>query len=330
MARRTIYRAKPLEGLSSPERLDALVTVTSPRLWLILAGSLILAIILVGWGVLGKVPVIINGEGILLSRNGLLQVTATESGRISEILVQPGSRIKAGQELMILTGGSWETEQKSLETEIAVLQDQLKQVGRSDKKVMLEEAVSSARIRLATLLADIPARCRILSPKDGRVIQIATSPGSRVTPEKTLLTLAQEDGPIEAILFIPFSEGKLIRAGMKARVQPAGVSSSEVGFLSGVVDYTADYPSSPETIQSLLQNSNMVARFMEGREPPLLVRIQFMEDPGAPGSFKWSMRGSSARIKSGTLCAAEIIIRETRPVSLVFRFLDANRKQGGV
>ena len=49
--RRQLFRQVALERLSSPERLDELIEVTTPRLWLVLLGAGALFLAAVGWGV---------------------------------------------------------------------------------------------------------------------------------------------------------------------------------------------------------------------------------------------------------------------------------------
>ncbi|HLM66603.1 MAG TPA: hypothetical protein VK358_03705, partial [Longimicrobium sp.] len=64
--KKEIFRSVALERLSSPEQLDQLMQVTTPRGWLLLVGvGALLATALV-WGLLGSVPERIAGQGILI------------------------------------------------------------------------------------------------------------------------------------------------------------------------------------------------------------------------------------------------------------------------
>lgn len=93
-----IFREKSLQKLADPEQLDQLFTVTSPRAWLILLTIGALLIVTLIWGIYGKIPTQITGQGILLSRNqGIFDATADESGRIKDILVFPGEQVKKDQ-----------------------------------------------------------------------------------------------------------------------------------------------------------------------------------------------------------------------------------------
>ena len=92
-----IFRKVALERLSSPEQLDQLMEVTSPRGWLALAAlGALLATALI-WGLFGAIPTEAAGEGILIRQGGVSNVVAAESGQVEEILVKVGDVIEKGQ-----------------------------------------------------------------------------------------------------------------------------------------------------------------------------------------------------------------------------------------
>lgn len=92
-----IFRKVSLERLSSPEQLDQLMEVTSPRGWLALAALGALLATALTWGIFGAIPTEAAGEGILIRQGGVSNVVAAESGQVEEILVQVGDVIEKGQ-----------------------------------------------------------------------------------------------------------------------------------------------------------------------------------------------------------------------------------------
>jgi HlyD family secretion protein len=92
-----IFRKVALERLSSPEQLDQLMQVTSPKGWLALGalGALLLASL--AWGVFGSIPTQAAGEGILLRQGGVSNLVAAENGQVEEILISVGDVIAKGQ-----------------------------------------------------------------------------------------------------------------------------------------------------------------------------------------------------------------------------------------
>lgn len=92
-----IFRKVALERLSSPEQLDQLIQVTSPRSWLALAGLGLLIVTALAWSVAGSIPTVATGEGILIRRGGVSELVATTEGQVTELLVEEGQLIERGQ-----------------------------------------------------------------------------------------------------------------------------------------------------------------------------------------------------------------------------------------
>ncbi|MBC6421595.1 MAG: hypothetical protein GDA38_08605 [Hormoscilla sp. SP12CHS1] len=62
----SIFRKESLERLSSPERLDQLMQIVSPQGWLSLAtlgGLVVLGLI---WSIVGRIPIAVQGQGLLM------------------------------------------------------------------------------------------------------------------------------------------------------------------------------------------------------------------------------------------------------------------------
>lgn len=93
---KSLFRDSAVERLSSPERLDTLMTVTSPGAWLalvamgaVIAGALV-------WGFTGRTQDTIPGAGILLHRGGLFEVGATSTGTLTSMSVAVGDQVEQG------------------------------------------------------------------------------------------------------------------------------------------------------------------------------------------------------------------------------------------
>jgi HlyD family secretion protein len=91
-----VFRQEVLEKLQSPDRLNEMVQITSPRSWLALAGiGGILTAVMV-WGFLGSIPESVNGKGILIQHGGVIEVPSQGSGAIKQIIAREGSVVKKG------------------------------------------------------------------------------------------------------------------------------------------------------------------------------------------------------------------------------------------
>ena len=107
----TIFRSAAVERLSSPEQLDQLVGITRPFDWVAVAAMALGLAVLIAWGVLGKIPTRVEGEGILLSSGGrLVDAVSGVAGRLASIDVAVGDEVKPDQ--VIAHVGQTEIEQR--------------------------------------------------------------------------------------------------------------------------------------------------------------------------------------------------------------------------
>lgn len=88
-----LFRQKALEKLQSPDRLDELMTVTAPSMWIVLAVAGLLCGALLLWAALGTVQLRAGGEGVLVDEPGgelaaLVYVSLADGARI-----QPGMAV---------------------------------------------------------------------------------------------------------------------------------------------------------------------------------------------------------------------------------------------
>jgi HlyD family secretion protein len=94
-----LFRKVALERLSSPEQLDMLMRVITPKAWLALAPLLGLIFLALVWSWFGSIPTKVSGSCILINPTGLADVSSIASGRITSLLVKVGDEVKAGQEV---------------------------------------------------------------------------------------------------------------------------------------------------------------------------------------------------------------------------------------
>lgn len=104
MNKSSIFRKEALERLSSPEQLDQLMQIVTPRSWLPLAALSGLLACGLGWSFVGRIPVTTDGKGALvydeppatglpnksLSNKSLWGVVSFSAGEISQI--RPGMK----------------------------------------------------------------------------------------------------------------------------------------------------------------------------------------------------------------------------------------------
>ncbi len=120
-----IFRKVSLERLSSPEQLDQLVSVTTPRAWFaLIAIGLILVVALI-WGIFGKIPSRVYGQGIIIKSYGVYNITHTVAGQVTDIRVTVGDMVKRGDVVARI-------DQPQIVDQINDLKDQLDQLQTLD------------------------------------------------------------------------------------------------------------------------------------------------------------------------------------------------------
>ncbi|CAO3439249.1 NHLP bacteriocin system secretion protein [Azospirillum endophyticum] len=93
-----LFRKAALDRLSSPEELDRLVMLTTPRGWLALTALLGLLALALVWAVIGSIPTRVTGSGLLVGSGGrVFDAVAGASGALVAPLVKPGDTVTAGQ-----------------------------------------------------------------------------------------------------------------------------------------------------------------------------------------------------------------------------------------
>jgi pyruvate/2-oxoglutarate dehydrogenase complex dihydrolipoamide acyltransferase (E2) component len=87
------FRKAALERLSSPERLDELLEVTSPRAWLALLALCAALLVAAIWGITGSVPTLVKGQGVLMRADSLRTVEVPVAGKVWEVAVRQGDDV---------------------------------------------------------------------------------------------------------------------------------------------------------------------------------------------------------------------------------------------
>jgi HlyD family secretion protein len=93
----SLFRATALQKLDSPERLDLAVIVVRPVAWMLLLVASLLVVTAVAGSILVRVPVKVSVDGMLLSAEGVREVSAASGGQLIDLQVHLGDVVKEGQ-----------------------------------------------------------------------------------------------------------------------------------------------------------------------------------------------------------------------------------------
>jgi HlyD family secretion protein len=106
----SIFRASALQRAASPEELDHLVAITKPSDWIL---AVVLTVALagaIGWGIYGRIPSRVSGQGILVGSGRVVDAVSAAEGRLASLGVAVGDHVARGQ--VIARISQIETEQK--------------------------------------------------------------------------------------------------------------------------------------------------------------------------------------------------------------------------
>jgi len=100
-----IFRHDTVEKLSSPRQLSKLLVVVRLRGWIVLFSLVVIILAILVWSVVGQIPIITTGQGILLAPNGQFSINSPGEGIVKEIFVKTDQVVPQGTPLMELSTG---------------------------------------------------------------------------------------------------------------------------------------------------------------------------------------------------------------------------------
>lgn len=96
MAKKSLFSQEAIDKLRTPEKLDTLLHVTTPMSWIAVVAILLMLTGAVIWSFMGSFTVKTDGIGMLMDSGGIIAITPANSGRIHDVNVSPGKKIKKG------------------------------------------------------------------------------------------------------------------------------------------------------------------------------------------------------------------------------------------
>ena len=129
-----IFSQEALERLSSPERLDQMMQVVSPKAWLPLGTVGLLVAVAGTWSVVGRIPVSVNGQGVLIQPRRVVQFQAPSNGQLMKLNIKPGDVIKKGEEIGIIDKYDIQQQLEQEKAKLAQLQAQNQDTNKLQKQ----------------------------------------------------------------------------------------------------------------------------------------------------------------------------------------------------
>jgi HlyD family secretion protein len=185
-----------------------------------------------------------------------------------------------------------------------------------------EQQIRDTERRIALLESQLERNAVVRSPYRGTVVELRVNRGDVVHSGEAVLSLrpaGREEARegLQALVYVPPTEGKSIQPGMEVQVSPSTANKEEVGFLVGRVTYVSEFPATFQGMMRVLSNSDLVKR-LSGDGAPFAVYVELEADTESASGYRWSsIRGRSVKVAAGTLSDVSITTRKRRPISLV-------------
>ncbi|MDD3199097.1 MAG: NHLP bacteriocin system secretion protein [Eubacteriales bacterium] len=178
--------------------------------------------------------------------------------------------------------------------------------------------------KVEDLISSMKSDYKIVAPSEGKIAAVKVKRGDMTNPGTVIATLAKTGSNVkalEAVIYVPVSDGKKIVEGMEVKIYPSTVQKEEYGYMIGTVVEVPDYPVSRETVMMTLGNESLVQE-LTGEGAPLEVRVDLVADDTTVSGYAWSgKKGATVNVQNGTLCSAAVVVAEQRPISMVIPIL---------
>lgn len=117
--------AEELNIHQSPDKIDQAVLLVKPRQAIFAACIALIILLTIIWSIVARVPVYINGKGILINESGISEIKMQFPGKISQLNVKIGQHVEQGQVLATIEQLDLIFDIKKLETQVRELHKNL-------------------------------------------------------------------------------------------------------------------------------------------------------------------------------------------------------------
>ncbi|MEL6462361.1 MAG: NHLP bacteriocin system secretion protein [Cyanobacteria bacterium J06621_15] len=155
--KRTMFREKALERLSSPERLDTLMRVVAPKDWIPLGGLAFFAMLAVFWSIFSKIPITVAGKGIVINPRRVSQFQSPISGQLQSLEVKNGQCVRKDDILGIIDPAPIRQQLQQQRDKLAQLRQQFAKTSlvRQQRTELETEAITAERKSLKQRLENL-------------------------------------------------------------------------------------------------------------------------------------------------------------------------------
>lgn len=113
-----VYNKEALNRIAAQDRLDKMIVLVSPAVWISIVGAFLIITGLILWGFFGNLPTTIETTGIYMNSDGVSYIYSKTEGFVVSINVNDGDTVKEGDVIATLGGEDDIYKIKQLDTRI--------------------------------------------------------------------------------------------------------------------------------------------------------------------------------------------------------------------
>jgi HlyD family secretion protein len=144
---------EPLNDEASPDQLDQLMQVVKPKNWIPAAtvGGLTIAALI--WSFVGRIPMTVAGQGVLVSPQRVVELQSPVSGQLDLLQVKDGQEVRQGQVIAAIKPLELQEQLKQLHAKRQQLTNQA-----SNTEAVQQQRTTTERQAIATTRASLLQR----------------------------------------------------------------------------------------------------------------------------------------------------------------------------
>jgi len=284
------------EVTQTPKKMDSAMTIIDIKAWIAVVTVLIALAAIAFWAFFGTMRINVTVRGALVRSGKVIEVYSNESAQILDIAVSRNQDVAADQV-----------------------------IARLDKPDLVNEinlaiAAENSDEEIAALRKNLLKRTRILAGDEGRVQDIYVRAGDYISSGTRIATILQspeKSRALECLVYVPMSAIGKVTPGMNVNIYPAFADKNEYGSMIGTVEAISEYPVTRMHLYERYGSEELADAFMS--ETVYEVTISLLSSPANPSGYQWTISaGPDAQIGDLSLCTADIVQKEVRPIDVFF------------
>ena len=205
------------------------------------------------------------------------------------------------------------------------------QLSKQDLEESLDKTneIKETKRRIEQIKLQLANRTNIVSPHNGRILEIGTVPGKAVEPGMPLGTIEIEDksASLIGVTYFADKDGKQIEPEMKTQITPSVVKRERFGGITGKVAKVSSFPVTVQDMATIIGNQDLAQSFAdklaeESEGAMIQVFSKLDKEADNPSGYNWSSSaGPNLTISSGTTTSVRVKIEKRAPISYVIPLL---------